>query len=239
MSADSGPEPAREHRGAPLIPDFLWPWIGLLIGLLTAIAGVFAFLTTGDIGPRPFEQRIIDALRESGIPGRLWDFGLALGSPAFFGAAVVALAVWAIARRSRPALVACATVPGAVVIVEQVLKPLVDRRYALDSTLYYPSGTAAGVAAWTTLTWLLAVPLVRRPGLRLGLALALAALTTLTAVAIVAADKHLPLDAVGGVATGMAVVLACAALIDLVTGAHRERNRPAPDTRSTAPVSRD
>ena len=66
-----------------------------------------------------------------GSPGRLWDFGLALGSPAFFGAVVVALAMWAIARRSWPALVACATVPGAVLIVEQILKPLVDRRYAL------------------------------------------------------------------------------------------------------------
>ncbi len=214
------PEPARVHRSAPLIPDFLWRWVGLFIAALTAVGVAFAVLTKGDIGARPFEQRIIDELRTSDVPEALWRFGLALGAPAFFAVVVVALAVWAIARRSWPALIACATVPGAVLLVEAILKPIVDRRYALDSTLYYPSGTAAGVAAWTTLTWLLAVPVVRRTGLRIALAAALAALTALTAVSVVAMDKHLPLDAVGGVATGMAVVLACATIIDLVTHAH-------------------
>jgi membrane-associated phospholipid phosphatase len=213
-------EAERVHRGAPLIPDFLWRWVGLLIAALTAVMVGFAVLTKGDIGPRPFERSIIDEVRYSDVPEALWKFGLALGAPAFFAVVVVALAVWAIARRSWPALIACATVPGAVLLVEAILKPLVDRRYALDSTLYYPSGTAAGVAAWTTLTWLLAVPVVRRPALRLALAVALAGLTALTAVSVVAMDKHLPLDAVGGVATGMAVVLACAAIIDLVTHAH-------------------
>ena len=217
----SGLESGRGHRSAPLIPDFLWRWVGLLIAALTAVVVAFAVLTKGDIGPRPFERRIIDELRYSSVPETVWKFGLALGAPAFFAVVVVALAVWAIARRSWPALIACATVPGAVVLVEAIIKPLVDRRYALDSTLYYPSGTAAGVAAWTTLTWLLAVPVVRRTSLRVALAVALAALTTLTALSVIAMDKHLPLDAVGGVATGMAVVLACASIIDLVTHTHR------------------
>ncbi|MGZ6975133.1 MAG: hypothetical protein ACXVKQ_14415 [Acidimicrobiia bacterium] len=216
------PGPAREHRRAPLIPDFLWRWVGLLLGLLVAIVGTLAVLTNGDIGPLPFERRIIDGLADSGIPGRVWDFGLVLGSPGFFIAIVVVLAIWAISRRSWPALVACATVPGAVLIVELILKPIVDRRYIWGhGALYYPSGTAAGVAAWTTLMWLLAVPLLHSSRARLGLALALGALAVLDAVAVVASAKHLPLDAIGGVATGMAVVLACAALIDLVTGAHR------------------
>ena len=74
--------------------------------------------------------------------------------------------------------------------------------------------------------WLLAVPLLRRPGLRVALALVLGALTTLTALAVIASDKHLPLDAVGGVAAGMAIVLGCAALIDRVTHAHRAPDEP-------------
>lgn len=207
---------------APLVPDFLWPWVGWLIGALVAIVGTFAILTNGDVGPWPSEQWMIDALRDSGIPHVVWDLGLVFGSAAFFVAAVAALAVFAIWNRSWPALVACATVPGAVVLVELILKPLVDRRYVRGgASLYYPSGTATGVAAWTTLAWLLAVPLLRTPRARLLLALGLGFIAILDAVAVVASAKHLPFDAIGGFATGIAVVLSCAAVIDVITGAHR------------------
>jgi membrane-associated phospholipid phosphatase len=218
---------AGDHRDAPLIPDFLWRWVGLVIVVLSAVVVGFALLTTGDTGARRFERPIIDQLRYSSVPTALWRFGLALGAPWFFAAVVLALALWASVRRSWPALIACATVPGAVILVEQILKPIVDRRYYhFDSTLYYPSGTAAGVAAWTTLTWLLAVPMLKRPALRLALAIALFGLTALTAMSVVAMDKHLPLDAVGGAACGMGVVLACAAIIDLVTHAHGRCQSP-------------
>ncbi len=225
-TAPATPTSALVRRGAPLIPDFLWRWIGWILGVLTAIVAVFAALTSNEVGPFPVEQRVMNTLRHADVPYRLWRFGLALGSPVFFAAVVIALAAWALARRSWPILIACATVPGAVIIVEAVLKPLVDRRDAWHDVLYYPSGTAAGVAAWTTLVWLLAVPLLRRPGLRVALALVLGALTTLTALAVIASDKHLPLDAVGGVAAGMAIVLGCAALIDRVTHAHRAPDEP-------------
>jgi membrane-associated phospholipid phosphatase len=213
---------ARAHQAAPLIPDFLWRWIGWLVGLLAAVVTGFAVVTNGQLQPGAVERQLLDDVHAVGLPEHLVDFGLALGSPAFFAVVVVALAVWAMARRSWPALIACATVPGAVVIVEQILKPLVDRRYVwVAGELYYPSGTAAGVAAWTTLTWLLAVPLIRQPRMKVILAVALGLLTALTAVSVVSAEKHFPFDAIGGVAAGMGVVLACAALIDLVTGAHR------------------
>jgi membrane-associated phospholipid phosphatase len=229
---------AGDHRDAPLIPDFLWRWIGLVILVLTAVVVGFALLTTGDTGARGFERPIIDELRYSSVPTALWRFGLALGAPWFFAAVVLALALWASVRRSWPALVACATVPGAVILVEQILKPIVDRRYYhFDSTLYYPSGTAAGVAAWTTLAWLLAVPMIRRPALRLALAIALFGLTALTAMSVVAMDKHLPLDAVGGAACGMAVVLACAVIIDLVTHVHRRPQSSRSESRAPASVA--
>lgn len=227
---------ARDHRDAPLIPDFLWRWIGLVIVVLSAVVIGFALLTTGDTGARGFERPIIDRLRYSSVPTTVWRFGLALGKPWFFAAVVLALALWAILRRSWPALVACATVPGAVILVEAILKPIVDRRYYhFDNTLYYPSGTTAGVAAWTTLVWLLAVPMIRRPALRLALAVGLLGLTALTAMSVVAMDKHFPLDAVGGAACGMVVVLACAAIIDRVTHAHRRQSPRA--RRSEAAMS--
>jgi membrane-associated phospholipid phosphatase len=223
------------HRDAPLIPDFLWRWVGAVIVVLSAVVVGFALLTTGDTGVRGFERPIIDHLRFSSVPTALWRFGLALGAPWFFVVVVLALALWAAVRRSWPALVACATVPGAVILVEAILKPIVDRRYYhFDTTLYYPSGTAAGVAAWTTLAWLLAVPLLKRPALRLALAVALFGLTVLTAMSVVAMDKHFPLDAVGGTACGMAVVLACASIIDLVTHAHRRGQSPRARRSETA-----
>lgn len=214
-------EQAGVLRSAPLIPAFLWRWTWPVVGVLTAICGVFAVLTAGQIGPWSNEERLAHGLRTAGVPERFWDFGLLLGDAWFFAVVVVALGIWASARQSWPALIACASVPGAVVFVELILKPIVDRRYAWYLPSTYPSGTAAGVAAWTTLTWLLAVPVLKSARARLMLALVLAALASLTAVAVVAMDKHLPLDAVGGAATGMGVVLACTAVIDLITHAHR------------------
>jgi membrane-associated phospholipid phosphatase len=195
--------------------------MGLIIGGLTVVVVALAILTSQRIGPFGFEQTVIDALRGSTVPHPFWTFGLTLGGARFFGVVVVALAAWAIARRSWPVLIACATVPGAVLIVEQILKPIVHRQDRWHDALYYPSGTAAGVAAWATLVWLLAVPLIRSPRLRLVLALGLGALTILTAMAVIGSDKHLPLDTVGGIAAGMVIVLACASLIDRITGAHR------------------
>jgi membrane-associated phospholipid phosphatase len=226
------PERTRQYQRAPLIPDFLWSRIAALLALLTVIVGVLAAVTAGHVGAERVEQPIIDGLHRLHVPYHFWDFGRAIGSPLFFLLIVIALAVWAIVRRSWPALVACATVPLAVVFVEAILKPIVDRRHFYGTTLYYPSGTSAGVAAWTTLVWLLAMPMIRRTDLRLALTLVLAGLTALTAVSVVGAGLHFPLDAVGGVATGMGVVLGCCALIDLATGAHRKSRRERNAARS-------
>jgi membrane-associated phospholipid phosphatase len=62
-------------------------------------------------------------------------------------------------------------------------------------------------------------------------------LTALTAMSVVAMDKHFPLDAVGGAACGIAVVLACAAIIDLVTHAHRRVRSRRSAPRAPASVS--
>lgn len=239
-------EQGSAHRTAPLIPAFLWPWTGLLVGVLTAICAVFAVLTAGEIGPWSNEQRLAHGIRNAGVPHRVWDLGLVFGNVWFFAAVVIALGIWALARRSWPALIACVSVPGAVAFVELIMKPIVDRRYAWYLPSTYPSGTAAGVAAWTTLTWLLAVPLLKSSRARLVLALVLAALTSLTAVSIVGAEKHLPLDAIGGVAIGVAIVLAVCAVIDLITHAHSParsgegaRRQGDAETHRNETVSRD
>jgi hypothetical protein len=213
----------RERGRAPLIPDFLWPWTVPIVTGCAVVVGVIGVLLRDRIGPRSFEQSIVESLDSTGVSRRMFRLGLEFGSPRFFAAVLIALALWAAVRRSPTELIACAAVPAAVVLVEAVLKPLVGRTWELpDSASTYPSGTAAGVAAWTTLTWLMAVPQVRSAGLRLGLAIALGAVTVLTAIAVVGAHRHFALDAIGGVAVGVGTVLGTAAVIDVVTGAHRE-----------------
>ena len=150
---------------------------------------------------------------------------------------MIVLLIWATVRRSPTVFVACLALPLSVLFVEEILKPLIDRTWELpDSVPTYPSGTTAGVAAWTTLVWLLAVPSVRSAGLRLGLAIALGAVAALTAVAVIGAHRHLPLDAVGGIAAGIGFVLAWAAIIDVVSGSHRERTVRRPPRASSEPA---
>lgn len=223
-------ERRHRRRPVPLIPAYLWRWVPPIVLVLAAVAGWGAWYVHGKTGALASERGITEALRDLTVPDGTWGGALAPGSAVFFVLVVLALAAWAVWWRNWPALVACATVPGAVLLVEEVLKPLADRRYDWYLPLCYPSGTAAGVAAWTTLAWLLVVPLIARPLWRGLLALAFALLTLGTAIAVVAAEKHLPLDAVGGVAVGMGVVLACCALIDIATAAHRQ---PAPDVPTT------
>jgi membrane-associated phospholipid phosphatase len=214
----------RERSRAPLIPGFLWPWVvPLVAGLAVIVAGLSAYLWD-KIGPVAVEQRVMDVISGAGVRRHVFRLGLEFGAPRPVIAIVIALLIWAAVRRSPAELIACLAVPAVVGFVELILKPLVDRTWELpDSVPTYPSGTAAGVAAWTTLIWLLAMPSVRSAGLRLGLAIALAAVAGLTAIAVVGAQRHLPLDALGGIAAGVGFVLAWAAIIDVVTGAHRDR----------------
>ncbi len=230
----------RERGRAPLIPDYLWPWVVPIVAVLAVVvAGLSAYLWD-KIGPVAVEQRVMDVIFGAGVHRHVFRLGLLFGAPRPFAAIVIALLIWAAVRRRPPELIACLAAPAAVVFVELILKPLVDRTWELpDSVPTYPSGTTAGVAAWTTLVWLLASPSVRSAGLRLGLAIALAAVTGLTAIAVVGAHRHLPLDAVGGICAGVGFVLAWAAAIDVVTGAHRERSPTAVAAQGEASVSLD
>jgi membrane-associated phospholipid phosphatase len=223
MSVELELELARRHGRAPLIPEYLWRWIGPLLGVLSMIVVAGGVLIAGKTGPLAFERRIMDSIDSADVSRHLMRLGMQFGAPRFFAALVIALALWAAVRQSWPELIACAGVPAAVLIVELVLKPIIDRHY-MNDVLCYPSGTATGVAAWTTLTWLLAMPAVRSHGLRLSLAICLAALAALTAFSTVGDHAHYPLDAVAGFASGMGIVLGWAALIDRYTGVHQNRS---------------
>jgi membrane-associated phospholipid phosphatase len=147
---------------------------------------------------------------------------------------VVVLVVGVCTDRARA--LACAAAPVvAVLLVQDLAKPLVGRHLGLTGGSSYPSGTVAAVAA---LTCALAL-VVPRPG-RPVVALAGAAVTGLTCLAVVVLRWHYPTDALGGVAVGVGAVLTLDALVHLpwaLARRGRPDRRPATPGRRAAPVA--
>lgn len=103
---------------------------------------------------------------------------------------------------------ACGIAPVvAVVIVQDLAKPLVGRHLGSTGASSYPSGTVAAVAALGTAAVLVAPRLVRP-------LVALAGIVAVvgSGVAVVVLRWHYPTDALGGLAVGVGAVLALDAL---------------------------
>jgi membrane-associated phospholipid phosphatase len=115
----------------------------------------------------------------------------------------------AVTRRWRGAALAFAAVPIAIGLTEYVLKSAIGGQG-------FPSGHATSMFALAAIGGvLLANPPLRVPaGIRLLLVLLAVLLATAVAAAMVAIGAHTFSDAVGGVAVGVGVVLACALTLD-------------------------
>jgi membrane-associated phospholipid phosphatase len=110
--------------------------------------------------------------------------------------------------RDRIRAVACAVAPVlAVLIVQDIAKPLVDRHNGLSGASSYPSGTVAAVAALA-----IAFTLVMPARTRLPVALLGCAAIVGTCAAVVVLRWHYPTDALGGAAVGVGSVLVADAL---------------------------
>jgi membrane-associated phospholipid phosphatase len=144
-------------------------------------------------------------------PASRWAHDLvAAGSLAALVVGVAAVFAVALLRDWVRAL-ACATAPVvAVLIVQDLAKPLVGRHLGISGAASYPSGTVAAVAALMTAAVLVAPRLARPP-----VAVAGAAVTAGVCAAVVVLRWHYPTDALGGVAVGVGAVLAVDALAHL------------------------
>jgi membrane-associated phospholipid phosphatase len=177
---------------------------GLLLLGLAAVAGL-AFLH------RPWANRL-DIWGYRLLPADLnshWAHAfVTLGSMTVLVAGVIVVFLIGILRDWIRAI-ACATAPViAVLIVQEIAKPLVDRHNGLTGGLSYPSGTVGAVAALATAFVLVMPPKLRPPVAILGL-LAIAG----TGAAVVVLRWHYPTDALGGVAVGVGSVLLVDALL--------------------------
>jgi len=135
--------------------------------------------------------------------------------------------------RDRVRAVACAIAPAvAVLIVQDLAKPLVGRHLGITGAASYPSGTVAAAAALMTAATLVVPPLVRPL-----VAAAGAAVTVGVCAAVIVLRWHFPTDALGGVAVGVGAVLTVDALFHApwalagAVSAHRSDARGRPSGR--------
>jgi membrane-associated phospholipid phosphatase len=183
---------------------------------------------------RPWPNRL-DTVGLALFPADLqarWAHDLVgLGSlPALLGGVLVVLLVGV--RQHRIRAIWCAAAPVlAVLIVQGIAKPLVDRHNLISGGLSYPSGTVAAAAALATAFALIVSGRARFVVGSIGV---LAALGTCAAVVVL--RWHYPTDALGGLAVGSGSVL----LVDAVARAFlvvARPSRPIPKLTRSQPLT--
>ena len=198
--------------GGPLAP----PWAPLAAALAATLTALIAALVWHSARLGPFDALAARALearsdREFHLAGMVSDGLVDLAVAGALGMAAYA----AVALRRLDAVVLALAAPALALGAEKALKLLVDRRVTGSTVSHYPSGhLAVATAAALTLALLLraagAAPRTRTAG-----AIAAGALVAALVVTRQVDTAHLLSDVVGGMATGVAVTLAAALLLDL------------------------
>jgi membrane-associated phospholipid phosphatase len=198
-------------RGPTRGPRAATPWgtaaeltAGAILVGLSALAGL-AFVR------RPWPNRL-DVWGYRVLPldaSSRWahDFA-AIGSLTVLIVGVIAVFLIGVGRDWVRAI-ACASAPiAAVLIVQDLAKPLVGRHLGLTGGSSYPSGTVAAVAALATAATLI-MPRMIRPLMALVGVVAIAG----ASAAVIVLRWHYPTDALGGIGVGVGSVLVLDALL--------------------------
>lgn len=141
--------------------------------------------------------RIAEAFTTFGSPGVVVVLGV-----------LAAVLVW-FRRRSLPWAVACLAAPGAAGLVEATLKIVIGRPRPLTAALTgesgngFPSGHAAGFAAFACVLAFVLEALQPNQRRRIGLSLAALSISALMALSRVLVGAHYPTDVVGGLLVGV------------------------------------
>lgn len=214
--------------GQATVPPALRGPVTVAIVVAAAVVVVLSVRYAGGTTPRWLDVRI-DSLVEL-VPGhpRAWSALLELGNPLVAVAAPTVLAASAyVCGRRRLALLAVLG-PGLTGAAVFLLKPLVGR--TLRGDFAFPSGQTAAATACGLVAGLLLISVLRvdrwAAGLYLGLAVVASGGTT--ALALIIRHWHYSTDTVGGLCTGIAVVLGTALCCDRVA-VRRTRKRACSD----------
>jgi len=208
--------------------------VQLVVGATALVAAAVAGLA---FVHRPWPNRL-DVWGYAALPAdsaSRWAHDLAaVGSLAALLAGVAVVFVVGVFRDWVRA-VSCALAPVvAVLIVQDLAKPLVGRHLGITGASSYPSGTVAAAAALMTAATLVGPRLARPVIAVLG-----AVVTAGVCAAVIVLRWHYPTDALGGAAVGLGAVLTLDALLHLpwalagVAAGHRSARSigPSPRTR--------
>jgi len=160
---------------------------------------------------------------------------IAFGTPCMTAITVV-LALALIVRRHRRAGILVGAVMAATALLTYGAKVLVGRgrpvwqdpEYFLHSNAF-PSGHTSAAAAFAGLVILLAVMLVRRPGIRRLLSTLAVLVWALVAADRILLGRHYPSDVVGGTLLGVGVLLLGVALYNPLPRSHALKAEPLPE----------
>lgn len=200
-----------------------WTAVELVTGTaLLAVAALAGLLLVRSPGPNSIDTLGNQLLRAG--DGARWAHDLTqVGSLSGALIGVVVLFVVGLTRDWVRAVV-CAVAPlAAVLIVDQVAKPLIHRHIG-DAVGSYPSGTVTVVAALATGAVLVIPPIARA-----AMAVLATALVVGICAAVVVLRWHYPTDALGGACVGVGAVLFLDALAHLpwVIGSRTRWSQPA------------
>jgi membrane-associated phospholipid phosphatase len=199
----------------PLAP----PWAPLAAAFAVALTGLIAALVwhsarLGPLDALAARTLVARSYREFHIAGKISDSLVYLA----VAVALCMAAYAAVALRWLDAVLLALAAPALALGAEKVLKQLVDRRVSGSTVSHYPSGHLAVATAVALTLVLLLRSAGARPRTGTAVTAASGVLVALLAVTRQVDTAHLLSDVVGGMATGVAVTLAAALLLD-----HRHR----------------
>jgi len=200
-------EPQRTHSFLS-VPRTTLKVTGLVCLVATALLALVVAYTRG---PYAFEQSALQWLGPSSARGAWLNLAHLLAAPAIGAVLVVSLGFGVLRGAVLRVVVYAALGATALLVSEEVAKPLVQRTF--DTELTFPSGHVTAVCATALAMWLALFPLLGTPARIITLVLGVA-WTLLMSLAVVGAFWHTPLDAIGSILLSVGIVAGGAGLLE-------------------------
>jgi membrane-associated phospholipid phosphatase len=143
------------------------------------------------------------------------DLAQLLGAPAIGIALAASFALGFFRRALLRVVVYAALGAAALLISEHIAKPLVQRTF--DTEFTFPSGHVTAVSGTALALWLALHPLLGPRARNITLVLGIV-WTLLISLAVIGAQWHTPLDAIGSILLSVGVVAGGAALLGPIAG---------------------
>jgi membrane-associated phospholipid phosphatase len=181
---------------------------GLLCLLATAL---LALVVAHTRGPFAFEEPALKWLGPASARGTWAHVADLLAAPALSVALALSLILGFFRRAFLRVAFYAALAAAALLISDEVAKPLVQR--TLHGELTFPSGNVTAVSATALAMWLALYPLLRAPARNITLVVGVT-WTLLMSLAVVGAQWHTPLDVVGSILLSVGVVAGGASVFE-------------------------